>query len=133
MAREIHANKEKEKKGTFLKLELIKQYGTVGRCILIVLRLQKKTKDNKKGMSQQVYGVSRRKSLNKNNEDKVKLEIAYSLFDSGACRRKRCLPFAASSPARWSISKGSQSIGPGLSSSRAPVGTGASRRRRRIL
>ena len=54
--------KERGKRETYLKLRLIKKYRTSDRCVLLVLRLQKKREDNKKGMSQQVYGVSRRKN-----------------------------------------------------------------------
>ena len=42
-------------------------------------------------MSGQVYGVSRRKALYKNNEDEVKLEITYSPLSSGGCRRRSVL------------------------------------------
>ena len=58
--------KKKKKKGrreTYLKCELIKQYRTSGRRIPLMLRLQKKREDKKKEMSQQVYGVSRGKTL----------------------------------------------------------------------
>ena len=36
--------KEREKRGTYLKLGLIKQYRMSDRCILLVLRLQRKEK-----------------------------------------------------------------------------------------
>ena len=123
-----------EKRETYLKLGLIKQYRVGDRCVLVVLRLQKKKEDKKKGISQQVYVVSRRKALYKNNEDEVKLEITYFPLNSGGCRRRRCLPFAASGSARRrSISKWSRSSRPRLAYSKAFVRTGMSRRRMRAL
>ena len=123
-----------EKRETYLKLELIKQYRMGDRCVLLALRLQKKRENRKKGMSQQVYGVSRRKALYKNNEDEVKLEITYSPLSSGGCKRRGCLPLAASSPARRrSISRWPQSSRPRLACSRALAGMGTSRRGRRAL
>ena len=89
-----------KKRETYLKLGLIKQYRVGDRCVLLVHRLQKKKEDKKKGMSQQVYGVSRRKALYKNNENEVKLKITYSPLNSGGCRRRRCLPLAALGPTR---------------------------------
>ena len=57
--------RKKERRKTYLKIGLIKQYRTGGRHILLVLRLQKKREDKKKGISQQEYGVSHRKALYK--------------------------------------------------------------------
>ena len=98
--------RKKGKRETYLKLKLIKQYRMSDRCVHLVLRLQKKIEEKKKGMSQQVYGVNYRKVLYKNNKDEVKLEIIYTPLSSGGCRRRRCLPLVASGPAkRRSISR----------------------------
>ena len=55
--------KEKGRRETYLKCELIKQYKMSGRRIPLMLRLQNKREDKKKEMSQQVYRVSRGKTL----------------------------------------------------------------------
>ena len=94
----------------------------------------KKKRDKKKWISQQVYGIRRRKGLYKNNEEKVKLEITYSSFSSGGCRRGTCLPFAALGPIRRrSISKWPWSSRLRLAYNRVLATMGMGWRRRRAL
>ena len=58
----MQERKRGREREAYLKLGLIKQYRAGGRCVLLMLRLQKR-EDKRKGISQQVYGVSRRKAL----------------------------------------------------------------------
>ena len=121
--------KEREKRETYFKFRLIKQYRTSDRFVL-VFRLPKK----KKGNESTSIRVSRKKTLYKNDEDEEKLEITYFPLSSDGCRRRRCLPLAASGSARRrSISRWPQSSRHRLACSRTSVGTGTSRRRRRAL
>ena len=99
--------KEEKRKGRRPTLNLGSS-GNIGRVVdtsslCLDYKRQEKTRkmeDKKKGMSQQVHGVSRRKTLCKNNEDEIELEITHSLLSSGGCRRRRCLPLAVSGPVR---------------------------------
>ena len=103
----------------------------IGRVIDLSLCLDCQ---KKKGNESTRIGVSRKKTLYKNDEDEEKLEIRYFPLSSGGCRRRRCLPLAASGSARRrSISRWPQSSRHRLACSRASVGTGTSRRRRRAL
>ena len=106
----MQERKRGREREAYLKLGLIKQYRAGGRCVLLMLRLQKR-EDKRKGISQQVHGVSYKKALHQKKQKKqnkkkvVRLEITYSPLSSGRRKMGRCLPFTASGLAKKSISK----------------------------
>ena len=94
----MQRKEKKERKEMYLELRLVKQYGTCDRCILLMLRLQRK-REQKIRLEREVskhVRVSHRKVKKKNIyiyiyiKDKAELEITYSPL-SGEPKVRGCL------------------------------------------